>query len=288
MIVVMAEGLTKKQIKELRKLEKMQSRNVEEKNGTVKWIAIAVISAVFLLLFVGIIIVAKQKNKPQTASGNAQFANNGHARMLTKEGKDATNSANPAQKVVTMVEYGDLQCPACKSYNPVVTELLKAFPEQLKLVFKNYPLTQVHPNAMAASVAAEAAAKQGKFYEFVDAAYAKQEEWAGLPDPQSKFEEYVKALGMNVDQFRKDQKDPAIAKLISDQNTEGIQNGVTGTPSFFVNGKKIENPANIEDFKKIISEELKSITGSDAIPQSQTVTTVSPTTTVPEKLPLQQ
>ena len=181
MIVVMAEGLTKKQIKELRKLEKMQSRNVEEKNGTVKWIAIAVISAVFLLLFVGIIIVAKQKNKPQTASGNAQFANNGHARMLTKEGKDATNSANPAQKVVNMVEYGDLQCPACKSYNPVVTELLKAFPEQLKLVFKNYPLTQVHPNAMAASVAAEAAAKQGKFYEFVDAAYAKQEEWAGLP-----------------------------------------------------------------------------------------------------------
>jgi len=284
----MAEGLTKKQIKELRKLEKMQSRNMEEKNGTVKWIAITVISAIFLLLFVGIIIVAKQKNKPQTASGNAQFANNGHAKMLTKEGKDATNSANPAQKVVTMIEYGDLQCPACKTYHPVVTELLKAFPEQLKLVFKNYPLTQVHPNAMAAAVAAEAASKQGKFFEFVDIAYEKQEEWAGLPDPQSKFEQYAKALGMNVDQFRKDQKDPEIAKLISDQNTEAIQNGVTGTPSFFVDGKKIENPANLEEFKKIISEELKSITGSDAITQSQAVTTVTPITTVPEKLPLQQ
>ncbi len=288
MIVVMAEGLTKKQIKELRKLEKMQSRNMEEKNGTVKWIAITVISAIFLLLFVGIIVVAKNKNKPQTASGSAQFANNGHTRMLTKEGKDATNSANPAQKVVTVVEYGDLQCPACKSYHPVVTELLKAFPEQLKLVFKNYPLTQVHPNAMAASVAAEAAAKQGKFYAFVDAAYEKQEEWAGLDDPQSKFEEYVKALGMNVDQFRKDQKDPAIAKLIADQNTEGIQNGVTGTPSFFVEGKKIENPASLEDFKKIILQELKSITGSDIVPQNPTGTSASPTTAVPEKLPLQQ
>ena len=124
--------------------------------------------------------------------------------------------------------------------------------------------------------------------EFVEVAYAKQEEWAGLDNPQSKFEEYVKELDMNVDQFRKDQKDPAIAKLISDQNTEGIQNGVTGTPSFFIDGKKIENPASIEDFKKIISEELRSIIGSDAIPQSQTKTTVTPTTTVPEKLPLQQ
>ncbi len=284
----MAEGLTKKQIKELRKLEKMQSRNMEEKNGTVKWIAITVISAIFLLLFVGIIVVAKNKNKPQTATGSAQFANNGHARMLTKEGKDATNSANPAQKVVTLVEYGDLQCPACKSYQPVVSDLLKAFPEQLKLVFKNYPLTQVHPNAMAASVAAEAAAKQGKFFEFVDKAYAKQEEWAGLTDPQSKFEEYAKALGMNVDQFKKDQKDPAIAKLISDQNTEGIQNGVTGTPSFFVDGKKIENPASLEEFKKIISEEIKSTTSSDTIPQDTSAPVVSPTTTVPENLPLQQ
>ncbi len=284
----MAEGLTKKQIKELRKLEKMQSRNMEQKSGTVKWIAITVISAIFLVLFLGIIVVAKNKNKPQTANGSAQFANNGHARILTKEGKDATNSANPAQKVVTMVEYADLQCPACKTYQPVVNDLLKAFPEQLKLVFKNYPLTQVHPNAMAASVAAEAAAKQGKFYAFVDKAYEKQEEWAGLPDPQSKFEEYVKALGMNVNQFRKDQKDPAIAKLISDQNTEGIQNGVTGTPSFFIDGKKIENPASLEDFKKIISEELKSITGSEVVPQNPTGTTVTPTTTVPEKLPLQQ
>lgn len=220
----MAEGLTKKQIKELRKLEKMQSRNLDQKTGTVKWIAIAAISAIFLLLFVGIIIVAKNKNKPQTTNGSAQFANNGHSRMMTKEGKDATNSANPALQVVTMVEYGDFQCPACKSYHPVVNELLKAFPERLKLIFKNYPLTQVHPNAMAAAIAAEAVGKQGKFFQFVDNIYDKQEEWAGLDNPQSKFEEYVKSLGMNVDQFKKDQNDPAVTKLINDERDEGVRN----------------------------------------------------------------
>jgi protein-disulfide isomerase len=283
----MAEGLTKKQIKELRKLEKMQSRNLEEKNGTVKWIAITVISAIFLLLFVGIIVVAKNKNNPQTATGKAQFASNGHTRIMTKDGKDSTNSANQSQKMVTMVEYGDLQCPACKAYHPVVLQLLQAFPERLKLVFKNFPLTQVHPNAMAAAVAAEAAAKQGKFFEFVDNAYNKQEEWAGQVDPQAKFEEYVKSLGMNVEQFKKDQKDPSISKLISDQNTEGIQNGVTGTPSFFIDGKKIDNPANIEDFKKIISEELKKVVGEDVAPIEK-VPSTSPTQAAPEKLPLVQ
>ena len=277
----MADGFTKKQIKELRKLEKMQSRNLDQKTGTIKWIAIAAVSAIFLLLFVGIIAVAKNKNKPQTANENTQFAENGHARILTKDGRDATNSANPSQQVITMVEYADLQCPACKSYHPVVLGLLKAFPERLKLIFKNFPLSQVHPNAMAAAIAAESAGRQGKYFQFVDNAYEKQEEWAGLDNPQSKFEEYAKALGLNVDQFKKDQKDPAIAKLISEENNEGIKNGVTGTPSFFVNGKKIVNPANIDAFKKIIADEIKSNTGSE-------VPAISEPTTVPDKLPLQQ
>ena len=134
---------------------------------------------------------------------------------------------------------------------------------------------------MAAAIAAESAGRQGKYFQFVDNAYEKQEEWAGLDNPQSKFEEYAKALGLNVDQFKKDQKDPAIAKLISEENNEGIKNGVTGTPSFFVNGKKIVNPANIDAFKKIIADEIRSNTGSE-------VPAISEPTAAPDKLPLQQ
>ncbi len=276
----MAEGLTKKQFKELRKLEKMQAKNLEEKNSTTKWIAISIVSAIFLLLFVGIIVVAKNKNKPQTATGAAQFANTGHERMLTRDGKDATVSANPATKSITMVEYGDLQCPACKAYHPLVLDVMKAYPEQLKLVFKNFPLTTVHPNAMAGAIAAEAAGRQGKYFQFVDMAYDKQAEWAELDDPQGKFEEYAKALGLNIDQFKKDQKDKAIATLINDERNEGIQNGVNGTPTFFVNGTKIENPANLDAFKKIIDSELKKVTGNNP-------PAASPTST-PDSLPLQQ
>jgi protein-disulfide isomerase len=275
----MTEGLTKKQFKELRKLEKMQSKSLERKNDTVKWVAISIVCAVFLLLFVGIIIVGKNKNKPQTASGNAQFGNNGHARMLTKDEKDASVSANPAQKVVTMVEYGDIQCPACKAYYPLVKQVMAAYPGQLKLIFKNFPLTTVHPNAMVAAIAAEAAGKQGKYFPMVDILYERQDEWAGLDNPQQKFEEYVKELGMNVAQFQKDQKDPAIQKLIDDERNEGIQNGVSGTPTFFVNGEKIDNPPDIDAFKKIIGDALKSESGNN-------VPSVNPTS-APDKLPLQ-
>ena len=276
----MSEGLTKKQFKELRKLEKMRSSNMENKNNTVKWISISIVSALFLLLFVGIIVVAKNKNKPQNSNGAAQFADNGHLRMLTKEGKDdASNSANPSPKAITVVEYGDLQCPACKTYHPVVKQLLSSYPEQVKLIFKNFPLTTVHPNAMAAAIAAEAVGRQGKYFQFVDLAYEKQDEWAPLDNPQSKFEGYVKELGLDIAKFKKDQKDPAVTKLIDTERNEGIQNGVTGTPTFFVSGRKIVNPATIEDFKKIIEIELKSTTGSN--PPAKLPTTA------PDKLPLQ-
>ncbi len=277
----MTEGLTKKQFKELRKLEKMQAKNLEQKNSSVKWIAISLVSALFLILFVGVIVMAKNKNKPLTANGTAQFAENGHARMLNTKGEDASNSAvTAAKQSITMVEYGDIQCPACKVYHPLVKEVLATFPDQVKLIFKNFPLTSAHPNAMAAAIAAEAAGRQGKYFEFVDVAYENQDQWAPLPNPQEKFEGYVKDLGLDVEKFKKDQKDPAIQKLINDERDEGIKNGVTGTPSFFINGKKIENPPSIDAFKKIITDELAKSQGTTA-PEA-----VSPTS-VPDKLPLQ-
>ncbi len=277
----MAEGLTKKQLKELRKLEKMQAKSMDKKNESMKWLAISIISAIFLILFVGIIFVAKNKNKPQTVDGKAQFANDGHERSvplnLTNE---ASNSGQNSEKIVTMVEYGDLQCPACKTYHPMVKELLAAFPGRLKLIFKNFPLTAVHPNAIAAATAAEAVGRQGKYFEMVDLLYDKQDEWAGQTDPQEKFEGYVKELKLDIEKFKKDQKDSAIQKIINTHRDEGIKNGVTGTPSFFVDGEKIENPASIDDFKKIINTALSNSTGVDTSKEPTT-------TTAPDKLPLQ-
>lgn len=253
----MAEGLTKKQIKELRKLEKLQHESLESRQGMVKWIAISFVSVLFLALFVILVMVGKQRNNPQTADGKAQFANNGHLREITSEtAKKASNSAKQAEKTVTMVEYADFECPACKAYYPMVKNLLDLYPNQLKLIFKHFPISSLHKNAIAAGIAAEAAGRQNKFFEMGDTLYEKQDEWASLDDPQPKFQEYATAIGLNMDQFKKDEKDPSLPNLIQDERNEGIKNGVNATPSFFINGVKIDNPQDIQGFQKIIDAQL--------------------------------
>lgn len=254
----MVEGLTKKQLKELKKLEKLQSRNLETKQNMVKWIAISFISLLFLIFFVVLIFVGKSKNAPKTADGKAQFSSTGgQVRMGNLEGAElSTQSAKPNQKIITMVEYADFQCPACKAYYPIVKNLLGLYPEQFKVIFKHFPISTLHKNAVVAGIAAEAAGRQNKFFKFGDILYEKQDEWANLSDPQDKFLAYAKEIGLDIEKFKKDLKDPSIAKTIEDDRNEGIKNGVNATPSFFIDGEKLENPPDIKGFQKVIDVKL--------------------------------
>jgi protein-disulfide isomerase len=265
----MSEGLSKKQIKELHKLEKLQSRNLETKQNMVKWLAISFISVLFLIFFIVLIVVGKSKNAPKTADGKPQFASSGgQARMGKLEGVElSTQSAKPNQKIVTMVEYADFQCPACKAYYPIVKNLLGLYPEQLKVVFKHFPISTLHKNAVAAATAAEAAGRQNKFFKLGDILYEKQDEWADLENPQDKFLSYAKEIGLDIEKFKKDQKDAAIAKAIEDDRNEGIKNGVNATPSFFIDGEKLENPPDIKGFQKTIDAKL-GISGDVKTPTS--------------------
>ena len=269
----MSEGLTKKQLKELQKLEKLQSRNLEQKQNMVKWIAISFISLLFLIFFIVLIFVGKSKNAPKTSDGKAQFASSGgQARMGKLEGEElSTQSAKPNQKIVTMVEYGDFQCPACKAYYPIVKNLLGLYPEQLKIVFKHFPISTLHKNAVVAGTAAEAAGKQNKFFKFGDILYERQSEWADLDNPQDKFLAYAKEIGLDMEKFKTDQKDPAIAKTIEDDRNEGIKNGVNATPSFFIDGEKLDNPPDIKGFQKAIDAKL-GVSGSVTVPTSAPAT----------------
>ena len=275
---------SKKELKELRKLEQLQSRNLEKKQDMVKWVAISVISLVFLAFFIGLVVNGKNKNKPQTVDGKAVIAEgSGHIRMgkLT-DTELLTNKAKLDQAAITLVEYADFQCPACKAYHPVVKGLLELYPDQVKLVFKHFPLSAAHKNAEAAAVAAEAAARQNKFFLYADKLYETQEQWANLPNPLAKFGSFAKELGLNSDQFSRDMKDTELMKKIDADRNEGIKNGVNATPSFFMNGEKFESPTDIEGFKKVIDEELERLGETTQVKQ------ISPTTaTGKENLPLQ-
>lgn len=149
---------------------------------------------------------------------------------------------------VTLVEYTDFQCPACGAYYPVVKQLEGEFADSLTLVVRHYPLPQ-HQNAKPAARAAEAAGKQGKFWDMFDALFSRQSEWSGLSDPKPSFIAYAKAIGLNEAQFLADYSSSSFDSKIQADIDSGTASGVLGTPSFYLNGVKIDNPSSYDVFK---------------------------------------
>ena len=157
---------------------------------------------------------------------------------------------------VTIVEFGDFQCPACGAYDPIVREAIEKNKNDVKFVFKNFPLTQIHRNALIASKAVESAGLQGKYWEMHDLLYDKQEEWSNSMNAKDVLANYAKILSLDVNKFVTDLENKSIEENIFNEYKEGIKLGVQGTPTFFLNGRKIDNPRNVEDFDKLIKEEL--------------------------------
>lgn len=158
---------------------------------------------------------------------------------------------------VTMVEFGDFQCPACGAYEPLVRKVVADNPTTLKIVFRHFPLTQVHQNALLAAKASEAAGVQGKFWEMHDMLYDNQQAWSSGLNARDFFVNYAKTLGLDVAKFSNDLNSSAIEAKILAEYQEGAKLGVQGTPSFFINGKKIENPQSPEAFNELIKQASK-------------------------------
>jgi protein-disulfide isomerase len=132
----------------------------------------------------------------------------------------------------TLVEYGDYECPDCEMGSHVVKELLRDLGEDLCYVFRNFPLAEVHPNALFAAEAAEAAGAQGKFWLMHDRLFAHQAE---LSPPL--IRELAKEMSLDVHHFEEDLQRGAPRRRVDEDRAGGIQSGVVGTPTFFANGR---------------------------------------------------
>ncbi len=240
---VAGRPMTKRELKALRRLEKLDTTRVENKQNRVKWILLVGGSLLFLAFFGVLVILAKQNNTKSEAVNLS----------------DAGWSKGVANSKITLVEFADFQCPACRAYHPIVREVLNAYDGELKLIYKHFPLTSIHPNAFAAAKAAEAAGAQGKFFEYHDVLYEKQDEWAGLPKLTvlDKFVSYAVQLSLSEKKFKADLENIEFENKIREQQIEGIASGVSSTPTFFLDGKIIKNPRSIGEFKKLIDKELK-------------------------------
>ncbi|MCS3531671.1 thioredoxin domain-containing protein [Chryseobacterium sp. JUb7] len=147
----------------------------------------------------------------------------------------------------TIVEYGDYQCPYCGAAYPVLKQLIKEFGDQIKFVFRNFPLSEMHQYALPAALAAEAAALQGKFWEMHDAIYENQESLNDLF-----LFKLAEKINLDLEKFKTDIQKPELSDKIDADFESGVMSGVNGTPSFFINGKKFNGGA--EDLLKLLNE----------------------------------
>jgi protein-disulfide isomerase len=154
-----------------------------------------------------------------------------------------------AEALVTLVAWSDFQCPYCSRVGPTMKQLEQDYGSDLRIAFKHNPLG-FHPRAKPAALAAEAAGRQGKFWEMHDKLFENQKD---LTD--EKFVAWAGELGLNIEQFKKDLADPALDKKVMGQQAQGMTLGARGTPAFFVNGRFLSGAQPVESFKKLIDEE---------------------------------
>jgi len=197
-----------------------------------------------LVLVVGIFIVSKTSTTTQVASKEQS------QEILTVKNDDWVKGEESA--LLTIIEYLDFECEACRVYYPITKQLKEEYKDKVRFVVRYFPLPG-HKNSMTSALAVEAAGKQGKFWEMHDILYEKQKEWGEkfVADP-SIFEEYAKQIGLDMEKYKSDINTQEVKDRINRDKEEAVSLGIQGTPTFFINGERIPNPKGYEDFKSII------------------------------------
>ena len=163
-------------------------------------------------------------------------------------GKD-DHVLGPADAPVTLVEYGDYECPACGAAHPMVKAILKRLGAKLRFVFRNMPLSEIHPNAELAAEAAEAAAAQGKFWEMHDALYEHQDELG--PDLVMTL---AKRLRLDMSRFEEDLVSRRFRNRVKRDFMGGVRSGVNGTPTFFIDGVRYDGTLDEQSLEAVLRQ----------------------------------
>lgn len=212
------------------------------------WIILTVVVIGLVALF---LLTDKKEASNTTFTGDAkQVQSDDHVR-------------NEPGKKVSLIEYGDFQCPSCGSYYPTLKQLEEKYRDHVSFVFRHFPIISIHPNAFSAARAAEAAGKQGKFFEMHDKLYESQSSWGQVgSNQQSLFESYAQELGLDMTKFKQDYASQAVADRINRDISSAKQFSIQGTPTFILNGEKIKNPADLAAFEKVLDDAIKKAGGT--------------------------
>lgn len=186
------------------------------------------------IVFAALLLRAPKQTRTQTTPATANNSPGG-----TPLGSDPPRSKGDPAAPVVIEEFGDLQCPPCGALHPELQRLENEYGARLRLIFRHFPLTQMHPYALEAALAAEAAGEQGKFWEMHDWMYEHQQDWGTSPNVRQVFLQQAQNMGLNVEKFRGDMNSAEVKQRIIDDYKRGVALGVQGTPTLFVNGHQV-------------------------------------------------
>lgn len=203
--------------------------------------------ATVALIAGAVFLLSKPSSGPSSAPANKDVLG-----VLVKDDsiKIATDSAK-----VTIVEFSDYQCPACKSANPTIKQILNDYPGKVNFVYRHFPLAQ-HKNAIPAALAAEAAGQQGKYWEMHDKIFDGQDTWGESDNAPDIFAGYAKDLGLDMEKYNRDRSDNKFRDKINRDYQDGITLGVNSTPTFFMGSQKLPGALSYDQFKSKIDSEL--------------------------------
>lgn len=215
-----------------------------------------IIFAALVVLAVGGLIIFSEKNKVDVDSIDA----NTILPTSQDNGNIADHVYGKADSKVILINYGDFQCSGCGAAHPRIKAIVEEYQDQIAFVFRNYPITSSHPNAKFAAASAEAAGLQGKYWEMYDLIYDSQSEWESLSSSNrlEVFLGYARQIGLDENQFKSDLSNNDISKKIALDQELGKKVGVDATPTFFLNGQKLDSSIWGDDtnLKSAIDTEL--------------------------------
>jgi len=256
-----APQLTKKQRRALKKQEKREQRQQAERGKKTKAWAAWVLVVVVIVLGLWWLVARSNSSPDAPIPPSADITAQDHTK-------------GPEGAEVNIIEYSDFQCPACGAYFSIVQQLVEEFGNSIQFAYRHFPLRSIHANAEPAARAAEAAGMQGRFWEMHDALFENQNAWSNERNPFDLFAQYANDIGLDAAQFEVDYNSNTAKNTIRAHETAGTRLGVDGTPTFTLNGERIENPQSYDAFRALIAA-IAGEPESDTSPDDEETTTTT-------------
>jgi protein-disulfide isomerase len=227
---------------------------------------LTIIGLVAIVAIITTVLLLRGGSNPTTPPRNANAAQANNATKNTNALANASPGAQPAwakgpaTAPIVIEEFADFECPSCAGFEPVIRQIKTIYGDKVRVVFRHYPLTQIHPKAYDAARATEAAGMQNKFWEMHDLLYDKQKSWTTSGDHRAEFANYAQQIGLDVERFKTDMLGMVTAQRVDADKKRGDSVRIGSTPSAFLNGRPLDfatEMSNTDALRRVVESALQ-------------------------------